>query len=778
MTYASASDLAGLPGMPGTKRGVQVRAQAEGWAFIEQLTRGGTQRLYETGRLPPATRAALQLGHGGRGGQGHLPFKRGTGAAAPAQAGQAGQVAARKLQLEQDMGERAAQAQRLEALRGSHGLPPARQQAMDAKLFILKAWEIHAGERGASKQAQHAFACAYNSGSIQVEAWVREAVPQASGRSLERWAKLLRRHGITALAGAYGNRRGATLIDLQGPLREFAEGMLVQYPHARATHVMQGMVARFAGTDLDLPSIRTLERWVAQWRLQHAETVTALANPDAWKNRYMAAFGSQSEGIERLNQRWELDSTPGDVMLTDGRHTVLGVVDVHPRRAKLLVSKSSKATAVAALVRGALLDWGVPEVAKTDNGSDYTSRHMVRVFGSLDVDHQLCPPFQPWHKPHIERFFGTFSRALVELLPGFIGHNVAERSAIEARKSFADRLMTRGEVVEIRMSSVEFQSFCDRWVGDIYHHNPHEGLDGATPYQVAAAWRAPVRRIGDERALDVLLAEAPGAGGMRVVQKKGIAVDDAWFIAPELEAYIGQRVRVLYDELHHDLGRLYVFGGPDLQFVCVAECPERTGMDRREVAARAKELQKARVQNERAALRAAAKRAGTDEIVDEILRSRAAAAGKLATLPAPTVAYASAGLAAAGEAAAAAAAATRGPASSAEVLRLDGVAQAWDRIKAQAAADEAGIPRGMPNELDRRRLEKSDGLRDAPNFDDRQQRVQWLLRQAHVRELAGEERDYLAGYRREQPASFFRMQEMAAELFGPAQPNNPDCAAR
>jgi hypothetical protein len=389
------------------------------------------------------------------------------------------------------------------------------------------------------------------------------------------------------------------------------------------------------------------------------------------------------------------------------------------------------------------------------------------VLDSLDVDHQLCPPFQPWHKPHIERGLGTFSHALVELLPGFIGHNVAERSAIEARKSFADRLMTRGEVVEVNMSSTEFQAFCDRWVTDIYHHNPHEGLGGRTPYQVAAAWRGAVRTISDERALDVLLAEAPGNGGWRTVQKKGIALEDAWFIAPELEAHIGQRVRVLYDEVHHDLGRVFVFGGADLQFVCVAECPERTGMDRREVAAKARELQTARVQAERKALKAAAKKAGTDEIVDEILRSRAQAAGKLATLPAPTVAHESAGLAAAAEAAAAA---TRGPGSSAEVLAIDGVQQTWDRIRAQQAADDAGITRGTPNELAARRA--AGGVL-TPVFDDRHQRAQWVLQQQHTRELGDEERSFLAGYRKDHPASYRRMQEMAAELFGGGQKEDP-----
>lgn len=56
-------------------------------------------------------------------------------------------------------------------------------------------------------------------------------------------------------------------------------------------------------------------------------------------------------------------------------------------------------------------------------------------------------------------------------------------------------------------------------------------------------------------------------------------------------------------------------------------------MDRQEVATRARTLQRERIQEERAALKAAGKRANTDDIVREILTDRAAAAGKLARLP-------------------------------------------------------------------------------------------------------------------------------------------------
>ena len=761
----AAAELAGLPGMPATKSAVIRKAEAEGWAYTEETGRGGRRRLYPMEQLPATTQAALKWSR--------TQLIAGDASAGARVASQVGAVEGAKVALQQDLLQQATDARQAEALKASAGLDDAAQRRMDAKLWALKALERHVADTGAPySTGEHEIAVAWRLGRLQAPQWVRDTLGELRAKTLQRWRLGVKTNGITHLAGNYGNRRGDSKVNRQEPLRAFVEAMLVKFPHARATHVMQALRARMAADvaagDVELPSIRSLERWIEQWRQANKEVATALANPDAWKNKFMVAMGSQSEGITEPNQKWELDSSPADVMLTDGRHSIIGVVDVGTRRLKLLVSKSSKATAVAALVRLALLDWGVPETAKTDNGSDYTSKHITRVFGALDVKHDLCAPFQPWQKPHIERAFGTFTRDLVELLAGFIGHNVAERSAIEARTSFADRLMKRGEVVPVSMTATEFQDFCDRWTEDVYQHRPHSEL-GCTPFEAASRATTRIRTITDERALDILLAEAPGDGGYRTVQKQGVRVDDAYFIAPELEGYVGQRVMVRYDAIAHDLGRVFVFGGPELQFVCVAECPERTGLDRREVAIKAREMQKRRVQEERRALKEAARKVGVDDIAQEILRDRAKAAGKLTALPRPTEAHTSAGLTAAAEAAAEAGREQR---TSADVLQDERVRALWERQRqaAQAEADAEGISQGNDNELARRRA--AAGV-VTPQFDDKHQRAQWVLKQERTRALTGEERGFLAAYKAEHRASYQLMVEMVEEMFSTQKKEDP-----
>lgn len=767
---ATAAQLAGLPDMPADKSGVIRRAAQSGWTYIEEPGRGGTRRLYDVAQLPAATRAALAWRKPAAQVPGLDPEQ------AQAQVASAGQVAGARLALRGGLEQRAAQARQQTSLRQAAELAPAAQARMDARLAVVRAFEVYAQHAGLPvHQARIGFALAYNDGAIAVPELVRTQVPHTSDASLERWQALVRRNGITALAGSYGNRAGSGRIDSQPALQDFIKAMLVTYPHARAPHVMQGLQARFASADAPvratLPSLRSLERWIDAWRAANAGTLLALANPDAWKNKQMVAFGSKSEGIDGLNQLWELDSSPADVMLDDGRHSLIGGIDVGTRWPRLVVSKTSKATAVAALVRRMLLDMGVPDRVKTDNGSDYTSHHITRVFTALSPPGQnlqeLCPPFQPWHKPHIERFFGTFTRDLVELCPGFIGHDVAERGAIEARQSFADRLMKRNEVVRIHMTAADLQAFCDKWIDTVYMHNPHEGLGGITPFEAAARGAADRRVIDDEHALDVLLAEAPGNNGRRIVAKKGIKLDGTHFIAPELEAWVGREVQVRYDALQHDLGRLYVFGGDDLHFICLAEAPERTGMDRRDVAVQAKAMQTKRVQDERRALKAAAKKVGTDQVVDEILRHRATAAGKLATLPGRAAApHASAGLTAAAQAAAAQAPRR----TTADLAHIQDVQAARQRIAAE------GVPTGTPNQLAARRA--AGGGVVTPTFENLAERVQWLLRQAHVRPLGTEEADCLATFKRAQPASYRRMAELATDLAaqqqrGPDKENAP-----
>lgn len=513
---------------------------------------------------------------------------------------------------------------------------PGQERVIAARLYLLRLAEAFCADGGQRVRCLQAFCDRYAAGEIVVPVWVRGCCRRLSIPTLYRWQRQLREGGTAALAPQTHRRGRKATISLSVGLEDFLRGMLVSYPHSSIPQIERAVRARFEREVW--PSRGALSRWVAGWKREMAEVFEAVANPDAWKSRSMVAFGSFSEDIHAINDLWELDSTPGDLLLADGRYHLVGVIDVFSRRLKLEVTRTSRAVAILALLRRAMLDWGVPMAVRTDNGKEFTGHYVQRVLADLQVRQLLCPPFQPWHKPYIERVFKTFAHDVLELLPGFCGHNVAERQELRARQGFADRLFRRGGELTITMTPADFQVFVDDWC-EAYHHRPHAGLDGQTPFAVAAANCTPLRRVEDERVLDLLLAE-PARGRTRVVAKTGIKLDGAMFIAPELEAWVGREVEIRYDPA--DLGRIYVFDGSS--FVCVAVCPERTGVDRRAIAVEAKRRQRARVAAGRKVLRAAAKAQGLQQIAEEIVAAERERAANLVAFPQPEVAHETAAL--------------------------------------------------------------------------------------------------------------------------------------
>lgn len=293
-------------------------------------------------------------------------------------------------------------------------------------------------------------------------------------------------------------------------------------------------------------------------------------------------------------------------------------------------------------LRLALLAWGVPAEIVTDNGKDYQSIDFQETLRQLDIKHHTTGPFSPWEKPHVERGIQTILHSNLEALSAFVGHNVAERAAIEARRAFAERLFQKDQLVELAMPAAKLRAMINDWLVGTYEHREHGGLDGQTPFAVAASYRGELRKIQDERALDVLLAQ-PAGKGTYVVTKKGLNIDGANYIAPELGLVVGRDVNVRQTA---DLGELVVYH--EGEFVCVAVCPERTGVSRKEIAAHARQVQRANIQEQRRT--AKAPKLNPDQLVESLLRQRAEEAGKLATLPQPTVAHETPALAAAGAA--------------------------------------------------------------------------------------------------------------------------------
>lgn len=623
--WLTAADLAGLPNLPATPSGVGRRANRESWPSRPRRGRGGGAEypltaLPDTARLELARRAAT--------------FQPNTAVLSLAAA--APGLLSRTSELQGN------------AAGGSPYSPPPGEAAggpsltgpslarADARLAIVKAFDAFYSCSPLGKlKAIAAFAGLYNAGQIDLPDAVRAAVSSFSPSTLRNWRKKLAIEGVAALGGRHGHhRRGRGIIDSDQDLQGYIVALLADKPHVGAAQVMRGLRARFEASIL--PSYRSVQRWTSAWKEDNAQIFLAVRDPDKFRSKYQPAFGSASEKIIALNQCWELDSSPADVMTTSGRCALVGCIDIFSRRTTVLVAPTSRATALAAVTRKAMLAWGVPASVKTDQGADYISRHFTRVLADLKITHRTCRPYTPEGKPHIERFFKTLSHQFLELLPGYIGHDVAGRKEIENRKSFAARSGdSAAETFSVKLTAEELQEKIDAWLAGVYERTEHGGL-GMSPFEKAASWPGAVSRIENERALDLLLAEAPDGHGMRTVGKSGVRCAGATFIGPVLGAHVGDRVQVRYDPA--DMGAIFVFDA-DGNFLCRAFAPERLNVSREAAARGARHMQRQVVKTAKAEIRRLKKRYTPERIAEEIVAQSASAAGRVTAFPRPAVSH-------------------------------------------------------------------------------------------------------------------------------------------
>ena len=407
-------ELAPLLGM--TRQGVDCRAKREGWQSRPRAGRGGG-REWLVDSMPESTRLAI--------------------AAKVAPFTPVPVIPSKSITIP------------VQATLSEGG--KARVEAKTALFLLYRTFTKAAGLP--KVRGREVFSAHWNAGEIEAEAWLREAIPHVSKNTLLNWERAIDAEGSARLAGDYGKgMRGKGRIDSQLEVKEIVLGMLDKYPYTTAKMILEELAAaneRRVREGLEpfiLPSEWRLREWLRAWKKSNPALYQLMKSPDGYNDNYNPSFGDIYAGIIRLNQRWEYDGTPSDVMLSDGnRYAIIGVIDIYSRRLKLEVGPRSNADVVSNLTRRCLLDWGVLETPVTDNGKEFVSRQMGQVFADFNVVPDILPPFRPDLKPGIERAFGVFNHDLLTLCPCYVGYNVEKRREIESRESFAKRLMKKGE---------------------------------------------------------------------------------------------------------------------------------------------------------------------------------------------------------------------------------------------------------------------------------------------------------------------------------------------
>lgn len=409
-----------------------------------------------------------------------------------------------------------------------------------------------------------------------------ENVPSISKSRVYEWIKAYDKFGLEGLKFKADERRFGkgefvknSLQTQKGEVTNIEDliiGAHLKAPHYKVKMLYKQLTHAVKNIDVSVPSYRTVCKIVSNWKQKNKSTELLASNPDKWKSKYLLAIGSYSDGITEPNQLWELDSSPSDVMLEGGRHMIVACIDVYSRRVKFLVSKTSNSLAVTSLLRACMIEWGIPKAIKTDNGKDYTSQQIKIVLNEFGIEHKLANPFSGQEKPHVERVFKRFQHDFVECLPNYVGHNVAERKALQSIKSFEDRLFGKEET--LFMTSKQFQNFCSWWIETQYMNVAHHGLKMKTPASRLEGF-TPKLPVGEQiHKLNLLLEPL---AGLRTIVKKGIRVENTFYWDSPLAMYVGEQVQVRVDRF--DMGKIYTFDQQGV-FICEAFNYELLGRDK------------------------------------------------------------------------------------------------------------------------------------------------------------------------------------------------------
>ena len=204
---------------------------------------------------------------------------------------------------------------------------------------------------------------------------------------------------------------------------------------------------------------------------------------------------------------------------------------------------------LAALRQGIVIDaargpfGGLPEALRPDNGLEFVATALKRSCAALGVELVPTPAYMPFRKGKIERANRSCVQLFLSGLPFYTGGPRASNGRLY------------GPDVEPMGLELFSHRFAE-WVTDYNTARVHGELGGQTPLQRWCEDATPLRQVPAERLRWMLMADIE-----RTIHKDGIHFDRIWFIAPELNGLVGERVQVRY--LPHDLRCIEVFRGDE-----------------------------------------------------------------------------------------------------------------------------------------------------------------------------------------------------------------------
>ncbi|WP_317397815.1 transposase family protein, partial [Helicobacter bilis] len=164
------------------------------------------------------------------------------------------------------------------------------------------------------------------------------------------------------------------------------------------------------------------------------------------------------------------------------RYVLISLVDTYSRVVSFHISDTENSLGVARAVAKYILKYGKPKVIKGDNGKAFLSKYTKAVMENLDIELKSVRAYSGWLKPYVENTFRALQDRIISWGKGYIGHNVAQRQAIEFFFSKKERRLKKGALTNLKeLDSFESMLYAIDTYTDTLLNNRYLDSLGMTP---------------------------------------------------------------------------------------------------------------------------------------------------------------------------------------------------------------------------------------------------------------------------------------------------------
>jgi putative transposase len=359
-------------------------------------------------------------------------------------------------------------------------------------------------------------------------------------QTAQRWVERYRRDGLASLVRKQRMDQGSRHV-ISDRMLETIEGLALERPRIPITAIYRELKEFAAKTGEPLPS------YPAVYRVVRAMPASLLTLAHQGRRVYSERFDLvHRREASKPNAIWQADHAQLKIKLVreDGstaRPWLTAVIDDYSRAIAgyyLGFEPPSVLRTSLALRQGIWRKgdprWpvcGIPAILYTDNGLDFTSRHMEQVAADLKIQLIFSTPGHPRGRGRIERFFRTVNDMFLCTQDGYLGKVRRKPSLTLEQLDARFRLFLLAEY-HSHSASDQGSVPLKRWEGDGFLPRMPDSLEQ----------------------LDLLLVHEIRE---RKVRPDGIHFHRLRYLSPTLAAYVGESITIRYDP--RDMGEVRIF---------------------------------------------------------------------------------------------------------------------------------------------------------------------------------------------------------------------------